>query len=48
MNIKIYFCVCKSFLDTILNFALILLMNGLLKHHAGDQGAPVEAENNIF
>ena len=48
MKLKIYFCVRKSFLDTILNFAIILLMDCLLKYHAGDQGAPVEGETNIF
>ena len=48
MKCKICFCVCLSFLDIILNFALILLMNCLFKYHRGDQGASVEGKNNIF
>ena len=47
MKFKICFCVCCSFLDIILNFELILLMTGLFKYHAEDQGASVEDENNI-
>ena len=45
---KCKICVCLSFLDIILNFALILLLNGLFKCHPGDQSASVEGENNIF
>ena len=48
MKCKISFCVGLSFLDIILNFALILLMNGLFKRHPGDQDVSVEGENKIF
>ena len=37
---------CLSFLDIILNFALLLLVNGLFKCDPGNQGASVEGENN--
>ena len=48
MKCKISFCVCLSFLDIILNFALILQINGLFKCHPGDQGVSVEGENKNF
>ena len=49
MKCKICFVfLCLSFLDIILNFALILLRNGLFKCHPGNQGASVEGENIIF
>ena len=48
MKCRISFCVCLSFLDIIINFVLILLMNSLFKCHPGNQGVSVEGENKIF